>query len=93
MSNNSKHNNFVCSKCGSCCTHLTLFHGVYDELDRGDGVCMYFDEKTLLCSIYNSRPTLCRVEEGYKLFSSISWNEYMTKMQSACAYLQSLDKK
>lgn len=91
--NDSKHNDFVCSKCGSCCMHLTLFHGVYDELDRGDGVCMHFDEKALLCSIYSSRPTICRVEEGYQFFSSsIAWDEYITKMKSACLYLQNVDK-
>lgn len=85
--------NFACCKCGSCCTHLSEFHGVYDSLDRGDGICLHFNESTRLCTIYNSRPTICRVEEGYQFFDSMAWAEYIAKMYSACVYLQNLEKR
>ena len=38
---------------------------IYKTLDRGDGICLHFDEKSKLCKIYESRPLLCRVDETY----------------------------
>lgn len=39
---------------------------LYQELDRGDGVCRFL--KGNLCSIYESRPLICRVDEGFDAF-------------------------
>ena len=39
---------------------------IYRELDRGDGVCRYL--KGNLCSIYEDRPLLCRVDESYEIY-------------------------
>jgi Fe-S-cluster containining protein len=59
---------FKCDKCGLCCSHLGGC-SIYASLDRGDGVCKNLNGN--LCSIYESRPLLCRVDESYdKLFSS-----------------------
>ena len=44
---------FNCNKCGLCCQNLNEY---YLDLDRGDGVCRYFNEKTRLCDIYEKRP-------------------------------------
>ena len=93
MDNNKISNDiptFTCSKCGSCCTHLKVFHGVYEALDRGDGICLYFNEEARLCTIYDSRPAICRIEEGYQFFSPMDWSEYITKIQNACKCLQEL---
>jgi Fe-S-cluster containining protein len=59
---------FECDKCGLCCSYLGE-STIYASLDRGDGVCKYLDGN--LCSIYENRPLLCRVDESYeKLFSN-----------------------
>lgn len=56
---------FVCDRCGECCRHVNL-SPLYHSLDRGDGVCKYLTGN--LCSIYDSRPLLCRVDESYEAF-------------------------
>lgn len=61
---------FNCDKCGQCCRHLYL-SAMYNDLDRGDGVCRYLVGN--LCSIYDSRPLLCRIDESYEAFFK---NEY-----------------
>ena len=35
------------------------------ELDRWDGVCRYLQNN--LCSIYEHRPLVCRIDENYEL--------------------------
>lgn len=83
---------FHCSKCGACCSHLSAFNHIYDELDRGDGVCKFFDDKERLCTIYETRPSLCRVVESYKLFAdNITQDTYIKQTKEACAFLQTLD--
>lgn len=58
---------FKCDKCGLCCTHLSG-SSIYAKLDRGDGICKYFDGR--LCSIFENRPLLCRIDESYEIFFS-----------------------
>lgn len=55
---------FQCNKCG-CCRNLNKSI-LYAGLDRGDGVCKYLDGN--LCSIYEERPILCRIDECYELY-------------------------
>lgn len=84
---------FLCIKCGACCRNLGLLE-LYKDLDRGDGVCIYFNEETNLCSIYEIRPLICRVEEGYRLVSQqISYEEYICLNYKACKDLQNILKK
>ena len=79
---------FKCSQCGECCRHLDRSE-LYRELDRGDGVCRYL--KGNLCSIYENRPLLCRIDESYdKYFSEIyTRDEYYRLNEQACKILQS----
>ena len=56
---------FYCDRCGACCCHLEL-SPLYRELDRGDGICKYLSGN--LCSIYENRPLLCRVDASYDAF-------------------------
>lgn len=49
---------FPCNKCGLCCRRVS---GI-QELNRGDGTCRHLDEKTNLCTIYDQRPDMCRVD-------------------------------
>lgn len=41
---------YKCNKCGKCCKSLNLSK-LYDDLNRGDGVCIYLDEENNLCKI------------------------------------------
>lgn len=78
---------FPCDKCGACCRNLHL-SPLYAELDRGDGVCKYLSEN--LCSIYESRPLLCRVDESYEKFFKevMSIEEYYRINQEICKKLK-----
>lgn len=81
---------FECSKCGECCRHLSL-SDLYRELDRGDGVCKYLSGN--LCSIYESRPVLCRVDESFDLFfqGNMSRAEYYRLNYEACKKMKMHD--
>lgn len=53
---------FMCDKCGECCRNLDK-SSIYADLHSGNGVCKYLDGN--MCSIYENRPLLCRVDESY----------------------------
>ena len=68
----------VCAGCGSCCRLVVeLLPGIDDVPEElvvehdgvrcmeqsGNGTCMALDPFTRLCSIYERRPTACRVFE------------------------------
>lgn len=83
---------FMCDQCGECCRHLNL-SPLYKGLDRGDGVCRYL--KGNLCSIYDSRPLICRVDESYEAFfqNEMSLNEYHKLNYEACKTMKSTSFK
>lgn len=60
---------FECDCCGLCCMHIDE-SGLDEGLNRGDGVCKYFDEKTHLCRIYRERPLICSVDRFYEAYLS-----------------------
>lgn len=80
---------FECDKCGLCCSHIGGVD-LYKDLDRGDGVCMYLKEN--LCSIYESRPLLCRVDESWEqIFSAeMSREDYYKLNYKGCMALKKL---
>ena len=82
---------FVCSKCGACCRNI----GYVEEaefLNRGDGICKYLDEKTNLCTIYDFRPEICRVDKMFKRYKKqMTWDEYIALNYSSCEYLRKLE--
>ncbi len=80
---------FVCDKCGLCCTQLDK-SSIYAELDRGDGVCKFWDEDTRLCTIYKNRPLQCNVNRAYgKWFKDkFSKEEYCQLNYEACRRLK-----
>jgi len=41
---------------------------LYESLDDGKGVCVYFNTETNLCEIYNNRPLICRVDDAYEIY-------------------------
>lgn len=80
---------FNCDKCGICCTKLKL-NMLYKHLDRGDGICKYFNEKTKLCNIYINRPLLCNIDEAYLTFfkNKMSIEDYYQKNYQICEKLK-----
>ncbi len=83
---------FPCDKCGACCRNLRR-SALYAGLDRGDGVCRYLAGN--LCSIYDQRPLLCRVEESYRAFfaDALDWETYCRLNREACVVLKNLEKE
>ncbi len=56
---------FICTQCSACCQrpNLSQYNLEYWGLTiRDDGRCCHLDDAGL-CSIYEDRPLLCRVEE------------------------------
>lgn len=80
---------FKCDRCGLCCKAVSS-NDIYKHLDRGDGICIYFDCKTNLCKIYNERPIICRVDGAYDLFLKSTWSkeEYYELNSKYCKMLK-----
>lgn len=78
---------FKCNKCGQCCRNLNK-SDLYNDLNRGDGVCRFL--KKNLCSIYETRPQLCRIDDCYQLYFKdiYSIEEYYKLNYKACTNLQ-----
>lgn len=60
---------FNCDRCGACCREVGKSE-LYKHLDGGDGSCKFLDQKTNDCIIYDYRPLICRVDEGFKIMFS-----------------------
>lgn len=53
---------FQCDKCGICCRNIGRIPQL-KEYDDGKGACKYLQNN--LCSIYEDRPEICRVDVMY----------------------------
>lgn len=82
---------FPCTKCGVCCKSLKS-NSLYKAMDRGDGVCKYYDELENGCSIYVNRPLICRIDDMYeKAFSEkMTKEKYYAANALACYEAQNL---
>lgn len=80
---------FSCDKCGKCCKNLKL-NPMYYHLDRGDGICKYFNENNNECNIYDDRPIICNIDKYYEtyLINNISLEEYYLLNKFACEELK-----
>lgn len=69
---------FPCNGCGKCCRQVSN-SAETAWLDRGDSVCMHFNEHTNLCSIYENRPLVCQVEAYYDKYLSekFAWEQFI----------------
>lgn len=78
---------FICDQCGECCRNLKMSE-LYSELDSGDGSCKFL--KGNLCTIYERRPILCRIDECYDHFFSdeMTKEEFYRKNYEVCRYLK-----
>lgn len=81
---------FPCTQCGLCCQNVHLAEET-QFLNRGDGVCRYYDAESKLCSIYQDRPDICRVDRMYKIHykNLYSWDEFVDLNVQVCESLNS----
>lgn len=81
---------FKCDKCGLCCMRVGQ-SPIYKNLDRGDGVCRFFDDASKLCTIYENRPILCNIDKAYDHFfyEKMSRKQYYRMNYEACRRLKS----
>ncbi|WP_265490275.1 YkgJ family cysteine cluster protein [Mergibacter septicus] len=82
---------FPCDQCGACCRHVDLSPET-KELDRGDGICKYYNQQTKLCTIYANRPEICRVDKQYITHykNQYSWQEFVVINLGICDILKKL---
>ncbi|WP_417546648.1 YkgJ family cysteine cluster protein [Marinobacter sp.] len=82
---------FPCTRCGLCCQHVDKAPQTR-HLDRGDGTCLNYDPAKKACSIYSSRPEICRVDVQYaKHYSRVySWDDFVEINLQACELLTTL---
>ena len=80
---------FSCDKCGLCCMHINESN-LDDGMNRGDGVCRFFDDDTHLCKIYDERPIFCNVDKFYEehLADKFSIEEYYQVNYKSCKTLK-----
>ena len=75
---------FKCSGCGACCMQSGKL-GIMP--DRGDGGCIHLDDNNG-CSIYETRPMICRVDESYEavkgIKESMSFKEWVVLNTKSC---------
>lgn len=78
---------FPCTKCGVCCKNISHIVQL-TNYDRGDGQCIYLQENK--CSIYSTRPLVCRVKEMYVQYykQHMSEEEFIYQNLLACRSLQ-----
>lgn len=82
---------FLCNQCGACCRLVSLAKET-QFLDRGDGACRHFDDQTRLCTIYDTRPSICQIDKQYLLNyqHQFSWREFIDVNRIACLELEKL---
>lgn len=82
---------FLCDRCGNCCRNLHK-SVLYANLDIGNGTCKYLKEN--LCSIYDERPLLCRVDECYDVYFKkiMEKEEYYRQNKMICRKLKNKEE-
>jgi len=81
---------FPCNGCGRCCQLIDRSPAT-SAMDRGDGTCRHFDDATRGCTIYATRPLVCRVQDYYTLHlvDQIAWKDFVMINVAVCTQLQS----
>lgn len=61
-------------------------------LDRGDGICRNFDVDRNICSIYEERPDICRIDRQYQLHyrNEYTWDDFVAINLQSCRLIESL---
>jgi Fe-S-cluster containining protein len=93
---------FNCSGCGLCCTKIGAIiqnkesSPVKEIIDQfpynylEDGACEKYDKVSKKCTVYETRPLMCRVDEMHKHWPEVmSVEEYYRRTEAVCKILQS----
>lgn len=90
----NNYNHFPCKQCGLCC-RLVGKSIRTKHLALKDGTCRYLNKKTNLCSIYSSRPNVCRVDDYYdlKYKNIMSRDEFYSMNLKICKQLMEMVSK
>lgn len=77
--------------CGECCRNLDK-SPLYQDLHNGDGICKFLENNK--CLIYEKRPLICRVDDGYEAFfkEEMSYEEYLQYNYKCCEILKNKKK-
>jgi len=80
---------FPCTKCGLCCQHISGIEELKD-FDLGNGICKYFNNIDNICSIYDTRPDICRIDKMYeiKYKNFFTKNDFYIENAKVCNELQ-----
>lgn len=83
---------FNCTKCGLCCQHVDLT-GL--NLEHVNGVCVQYDPEKKECKIYDRRPIVCQIDEGWEFFfkGQMTREEFYELNLKACKQLQELHRE
>lgn len=85
---------FNCTKCGLCCKKVPdrILEANNLPKAKGGGCGHLKEDKT--CAIYETRPIMCRVDEGYDhyFFNQMSKKEWYELNERACKKLQDEDE-
>lgn len=76
MKKKLKLQDFQCTKCGECCRHIDSIDGL-KHLQK-DGICKYLINNQ--CSIYNTRPNLCRRDKVFEMFKDVLSEDEFTQI-------------
>lgn len=82
---------FPCTQCGLCCSNVHMAEQTR-YLDRGDGACRHYSDTDKRCSIYETRPDICRVDRQYQMHYArqYSWEEFIEANVEVCQALQKI---
>lgn len=77
---------FPCTQCGACCSSIENIEFLKEY--NNNGICENLENKK--CSIYETRPLLCNLDESYKkIFSAyMTKEEFYRSNAKACNILQ-----
>lgn len=80
---------FPYTLCGLCCKNIGN-NLVLSKLDRSDGKCHHFDNISLLCTSYEERPLICRIEEYHEKYLShlYDWDSFVKMNLEVCEELK-----
>ena len=80
---------FPCTSCGLCCQNITNIKEL-NSYDLGNGTCKYFDLINNECTIYDGRPSICRIDKMFDLVYSkkFTQEEFYIGNANVCNHLQ-----
>ena len=80
---------FPCTSCGLCCQNISTVKEL-SEFDLGNGTCKHFNIVNNSCNIYETRPSICKIDEMFedKYNQFFTKQEFYTENAKVCNLLQ-----